>query len=76
MAVNNSAGSVGTEVVKGVIIGGVGLAAAVAAAPVLLPLVGLTAVGTAIAGTGAALPWLGAAVGGWWKYKQATTPPA
>ena len=47
-------------------------AAAVVAAPVLLPVIGLGAVATAVVGVGAALPWLAATVGGWYGYTKST----
>ena len=58
------------NIVKGVAVGGLATVAVVAAAPVLLPLVGLGAVATAVVGVGTALPWAGAAIGGWFGYNK------
>jgi sorbitol-specific phosphotransferase system component IIBC len=59
-----------TSTLKGVAIGGLATVAVVAAAPVLLPLVGLGAAATAIVGVGTALPWIGAGIGGWLGYNK------
>jgi sorbitol-specific phosphotransferase system component IIBC len=59
-----------TNTLKGVAIGGLATVAVVAAAPVLLPLVGLGAAGAAIVGVGTALPWIGAGIGGWLGYNK------
>jgi sorbitol-specific phosphotransferase system component IIBC len=59
-----------TNVLKGVAVGGLATVAVVAAAPVLLPLVGLGAVATAVVGVGTALPWIGAGIGGWLGYNK------
>jgi sorbitol-specific phosphotransferase system component IIBC len=59
-----------TNVLKGVAVGGLATVAVVAAAPVLLPIIGLGAAGAAIVGVGTALPWIGAAVGGWLGYNK------
>ena len=64
--------SVGTEVAKGVIVGGLATAAVVAIAPVALPLIGLGALAGTLTGVIGIAPWAGAALGGWYKYGQAT----
>ncbi len=58
------------NIVKGVAVGGLATVAVVAAAPVLLPIIGLGAVGATIVGVGTSLPWIGAAVGGWLGSKK------
>ena len=73
MAVTNSAGSVGTEVVKGAVVGGLLTGAALVLAPVALPLIGLGAVVGTLVGVAGVAPWAGAAVGGWLGYKKATS---
>ena len=64
-----------TEHVKdtavGVVVGAAVAAGAVALAPVVLPAVGLAGVATVVTGAGAAVPWLGAAVGGWMGWSKA-----
>ena len=58
------------SVATGVIVGGLAAAVAVAAAPVILPAIGLAAVATGVVTLGGALPWLGAAVGGYLANKK------
>lgn len=58
------------NIVKGVAVGGLATVVAIAAAPVLLPIIGLGTVATAIVGVGTALPWLGAGIGGWLGYNK------
>lgn len=72
MAVDNAAGSVGTEVVKGAVIGGLATGAVLVLAPVALPLIGLGAAAATITGLLGVAPWGGAAIGAWYKYNQAT----
>lgn len=57
--------------VKGAVIGGLATGAAVALAPVLLPAIGLGALGAALAASVGAVPWIGAGVGGWLGYNSA-----
>jgi len=59
------------DVAVGVVVGAVVAAGAVALAPVVLPAVGLTAAAGVVAGAGAAVPWLGAALGGWLGWSKA-----
>lgn len=59
------------DVAVGVVAGAAVAAGAVALAPVVLPAVGLTAVAGVVAAAGAAVPWLGAAVGGMWGWNKA-----
>ena len=53
------------DVAVGVVAGAALAAGAVALAPVVLPAVGLAAVSSVVVASGAAVPWLGAALGGW-----------
>lgn len=62
--------SVGSHAVTGAVIGGLAGVAVVAAAPILLPAIGLTALGATGAALVGALPWVPAAIGGWIGYKQ------
>ena len=59
------------DVAVGVVAGAAVAAGAVALAPVVLPAVGLTAVASTVVAAGAAVPWLGAAVGGWMGWSRA-----
>lgn len=73
MATNDSLMSDRTKnVIKGVAVGGLGTAAAVALAPIVLPAVGLGAAAAALGAGAAAVPWLGAAVGGYLGYNKST----
>lgn len=60
------------NVLKGVAVGGLGTAAVVALAPIALPAIGLGAAAAALGAGAAAVPWLGAAVGGLWGYNKQT----
>lgn len=62
--------SVGTHTVTGAVIGGLVGVAAVAAAPILLPALGLATLGAAGTALVGALPWVPAAVGGYLGYKN------
>jgi len=62
--------SVGTHTAVGAIIGGLAAGAAVVAAPVLLPAIGLGALGVAGVTLLNGLPWAGAAIGGYLGYKN------
>ena len=62
--------SVGTHTVVGAVIGAVAVGAAVAAAPVVLPALGLAALGTTAVAVVGGIPWLGAAIGGYFGYKN------
>lgn len=59
------------DVAVGVVAGAAVAAGAVALAPVVLPAVGLAAVSGVVVGAAAAVPWLGAAVGGWMGWNAA-----
>jgi hypothetical protein len=59
------------DVAVGVVAGAAVAAGAVALAPIVLPAVGLAAVSTVVVGAGAAVPWLGATVGGWMGWSSA-----
>lgn len=62
--------SVGTSTAAGAVIGGLAGVAAVAAAPILLPGLGLAALGATGLALVGALPWVPAAAGAWWGYKR------
>jgi threonine/homoserine/homoserine lactone efflux protein len=66
------------KVAEGAVIGGLATGVVVVAAPLVLPALGLAALATTVAGVGTALPWLGAAVGGWMGHNAAekNAPPA
>lgn len=58
------------NVVAGVVVGGLATGAAVVAAPIVLPVLGLGALGVGATALVGALPWAGAAVGGWLGYRH------
>jgi hypothetical protein len=60
--------SVGTHTVVGAVAGGLLGVAVIAAAPILLPGIGLTALGATGLALVGALPWLPAAGGAYWGY--------
>lgn len=62
--------SVGTHTAAGAIIGGLAGVAAVAAAPLILPGLGLAALGATGLALVGALPWVPAAIGGYIGYKK------
>lgn len=68
--------SVGTHTAVGVVIGGLAAGAAVVAAPLILPALGLAAVGATGVALLGAIPWAGAAIGGWMGYKSGKTAQA
>lgn len=68
--------SVGTHTAVGAIVGGLAGVAVVAAAPIILPGLGLAALGATGLALMGALPWVPAAVGGYIGYKQGKSAQA
>lgn len=65
-----------SNTVTGVIVGGLAATAVVIAAPILLPALGLAALGTSTVALIGGLPWAGAAIGGWMGWNKAAAKAA
>lgn len=64
--------SVGTSTAAGAVLGGLAGVVAIAAAPIILPGIGLAALGATGLALVGALPWVPAAIGGYIGYKKGT----